>query len=160
MLWTSLEFSESAQGEDKHIDSTRSLAAQLVAIRVVRAMSSLEIAILGESLKFIASPIVQGVLQDIWKGNIVLWGDLDVNAAMARKKPSIYSWRRTAWAGYGRLRVPRYRFAFQVLNFVVLLALFLVTLVQPNRDHISMQEVLLDIWFLGFAYAEFGISAP
>jgi hypothetical protein len=126
---------------------------------VETAMSALEVAIAGESLKFIASTIVQDVLNDIWKGNVVLWGDLDVNASIARKKPSIYAWRRTFWAGYARLRVPRYRFAFQVLNFVILLILFLVTLKQPDRDHIYLEEVLLDIWFLGFAYAEFG-TAP
>ena len=119
-------------------------------------MSALEIAIVAEALKFIASPIVQGVLQDIWKGNVVLWGDLDIKASLARKKPTVYSWRRTTWVGYARLRVPRYRFAFQVTNFSVLLILFLTTLMQADRDHISVQEIFLDVWFLGFAYAELG----
>jgi hypothetical protein len=121
-------------------------------------MSALEVALVGDSLKFIASTIVQDVLQDIWKGNVVLWGDLDINAETARKKPTMYSWTRTMWVGYARLRVPRYRFAFQVANFSVLLALFLWTLIQPDRDHISVQEIILDIWFLGFAYAELGMS--
>lgn len=119
-------------------------------------MSALELAIVAKALRFIAAPIVQNVLQDIWKGNVVLWGDLDTNASTARKKPTIYAWRRTMWAGYARLRVPRYRFAFQVTNFSVLLILFLATLKQPDRDHISIQEIFLDIWFLGFAYAELG----
>jgi hypothetical protein len=122
-------------------------------------MSVLEIAIVADALKFIASPIVQSVLQDIWKGNVVLWGDLDLNASIARKKPTVYSWRRTMWVGYARLRVPRYRFAFQVANFSVLLVLFLATLMQPDRDHISVQEIFLDVWFLGFAYAELGTTA-
>lgn len=225
MVWTSFEFSQAAHREDRNADSTRSLAAQLIAIRVLRAMSShdviraltldfdlpvnpsdddpypepssntttnagpessgllsdascgdveeglhsprsngnhtsamstLEVALVGEALKFISSPIVQSVLQDIWTGNVVLWGDLDINAATARKKPSMYAWRRTMWVGYARLRVPRYRFAYQVANFSVLLALFLWTLMQPDRDHISVQEIILDIWFLGFAYAELG----
>jgi hypothetical protein len=121
-----------------------------------QTMSALEIAICADALKFIAAPIVQSVLQDIWKGNVVLWGDLDTNASTARKKPTIYGWRRTMWSGYARLRVPRYRFAFQVANFAVLLILFLATLRQPDRDHISVQEILLDIWFLGFAYSELG----
>jgi len=120
------------------------------------AMSALEVAIVGDALKFLGSSLVQGVLQDIWKGNVVLWGDLDVDGSRARKKPSVYVWRRAPWAGYARLRVPRYRFAFQVANFAILLLLFLLTLMQPDRDHVSAQEILLDIWFLGFAYAEFG----
>lgn len=120
------------------------------------SMSALEIAIVAEALKFLSSPIVQNVLQDIWKGNVVLWGDLDINASTARKKPTVYSWRRTAWAGYARLRVPRYRFAFQVANFGILLTLFLMTLMQGDRDHLSVQEILMDIWFLGFAYSELG----
>lgn len=227
LIWTSFEFSQAAHGEDRNAESTRSFAAQLIAIRVLRtmsfqdtvgaltldfdlpstdsayddstvvgasseattvgatlenvsllgdisshedpeagrsvgsnannpSMSALEVAIVAEALKFIASPIVQSVLQDIWKGNVVLWGDLDINASTARKKPTIYSWRRTAWAGYARLRVPRYRFAFQVANFGVLSVLFLLTLMQGDRDHISVQEILLDIWFLGFAYSELG----
>lgn len=221
MLWTSFEFTQAAHGEERNADSTRAFAAQLIAVRVLRtmssqdviraltldfdipaaetaeesslerpahvaseivgllsgsafsesdpeagtstsrqngshAMSALEIAIVADALKFIASPIVQGVLQDIWKGNVVLWGDLDINASTARKKPTVYSWRRTMWAGYARLRVPRYRFAFQVANFSVLLVLFLATLMQADRDHISVQEIFLDIWFLGFAYAELG----
>jgi hypothetical protein len=229
LLWTSFEFSQISHGEDKNIDTTRSSAAQLIAHRVLRSMSSqdviraltmdfdlpsthptsdnvddsatsddlhdtsrpllsdnpgngrnqtsdpeaarprpsgggpsvsmsaLEVAIAGEALKFIASPIVQDLLQDIWKGNVVLWGDLDVNASTARKKATIYAWRRTMWAGYARLRVPRYRFAFQVVNFAVLLVLFLSTLRQPDRDHLSVQEIFLDIWFLGFAYSELGM---
>ena len=229
LLWTTFEFSQAAHGEDRNVDSTRALAAQLVAVRVLRSMSSqdiiraltldfdlpanpaqndesaeeswsgatatyfreseallgtinsvipdseaarstsssynasmsaLEIAIVADALKFIASPVVQGVLQDIWRGNVVLWGDLDVNASTARKKPSVYTWRRTMWAGYARLRVPRYRFAFQVANFSVLLALFLGTLKQPDRDRISVQEIFLDIWFLGFVYAELGKVFP
>jgi hypothetical protein len=227
LVWASFEFSQAANGEERNVDSTRSIAAQLIAIRVLRtmssqdvvraltldfelpatppgvddstgdlsmdtaidnphetqsllgqsipidtdpesgpvsgrqngnppAMSALEIALVGEALKFIASPIVQNVLQDIWKGNVVLWGDLDTNASTARKQPSTYTWRRTAWVGYARLRVPRYRFVFQVANFAILLVLFLATLNQPDRDHISVQEILLDIWFLGFAYSELG----
>jgi hypothetical protein len=224
LIWASFEFSQAANGEERNVDSTRSIAAQLIAIRVLRAMSSqdvvraltldfelpatptgvddsagdlsmdttvnpshetqtllgqsipidtdpesgpvsgrqnpamsaLEIALVGEALKFIASPIVQNVLQDIWKGNVVLWGDLDTNGSTARKQPSTYTWRRTAWVGYARLRVPRYRFVFQVANFSILLVLFLATLNQPDRDHISVQEILLDIWFLGFAYSELG----
>src|SRR5579862_8830551 len=227
LIWTSFEFSQAAHGEDRHIDATRALAAELIAIRVLRAMSyqdivrsltldfdlppnptapdeaaeeafsettldpaetqgllgglivpeddpeagptesrpngnsssamsALEVAIVGDALRFIGSPIVQDVLQDVWTGNVVLWGDLDVNASRARKKPSIYAWKRTAWVGYARLRVPRYRFAFQVANFTILLLLFLATLIQPDRDHTSVQEIFLDIWFLGFAYAELG----
>lgn len=133
-------------------------AGTVVSRQNSHAMSALEIAIVADALKFIASPIVQGVLQDIWKGNVVLWGDLDINASTARKKPTVYSWRRSMWAGYARLRVPRYRFAFQVANFSVLLVLFLATLMQADRDHISVQEIFLDIWFLGFAYAELGTS--
>jgi hypothetical protein len=224
LVWTSFEFAQAAHGEERNAESTRSLAAQLMAIRLLKTMSShdvvrsltldfeipvspatsersseepssetyqeserlwsdhtltdpdpevaepllrqdsnnntsmsaLEIAIAGEALKFLASPIVQQVLQDIWKGNIVLWGDLDVNASTARKKATIYTWGRSMWVGYARLRVPRYRFAFQVANFSILLILFLMTLRQSDRDHISVQEVFLDIWFLGFAYAELG----
>lgn len=230
LLWTAFEFAQAAHGEDKNVDATRGLAAQIIAIRVIRSMSfhdvvrsltldfdlptnddmeeasraapttgsttpalsgetqhlldnedpdpeigrvisrpngthqasmsALEVAIVAEALRFLASSIVQEVIEGIWKGDVVLWGDIDVNAAKARKKPTIYPWRRTWWVGYARLRVPRYRFAFQVLNFGILLALFLLTLLQPDRDHVSVQEVLLDIWFLGFAYAEFGISIP
>jgi hypothetical protein len=224
LLWTSFEFSQAANGEERNAESTRAFAAQLIAIRVLRtmsfqdtiraltldfdlpstpsvhndstvgatseatidaapemagllgdssshvdpeagpsnssannpSMSALEIAIVAEALKFLGSPIVQNVLQDIWKGNVELWGDLDINASTARKKPTIYSWRRTAWTGYARLRVPRYRFAFQVANFGILLTLFLMTLMQGDRDHISVQEILMDIWFLGFAYSELG----
>jgi hypothetical protein len=220
LIWTSFEYTQAAHGEDRSVDFTRSLAAQLIAVRVLRSMSShdviraltldfdlpststnegdspgpdetereneallavpafqlgdteagtvhhtahnapkmcaLEVAIVAEALKFIASPIVQELLQDIWKGNIVLWGDLDINASTAQKKATIYTWNRTMWVGYSRLRVPRYRFAFQVANFCVLLVLFLMTLRQNDRDHISVQEIFLDVWFLGFAYAELG----
>jgi hypothetical protein len=31
---------------------------------------------------------------------------------------------------------------------------------QADRDHISVQEIFLDIWFLGFAYAELGEDTP
>jgi len=229
LLWTAFEFTQAAHGEDRSVDTTRSLAAQIIAIRVLRSMSfqdvvrsltldfdlptnddsnetsttstadgtlpisgetghllrddgdhdpemgrvsshlngsqkttmsALEVAIVAEALRFLASSIVQEVIEGVWRGDIVLWGDIDVNAVNPRKKPTIYTWGRTWWVGYSRLRVPRYRFVFQVYNFAILLALFLLTLLQPDRNHISVQEVLLDIWFLGFAYAELGISTP
>ena len=229
LLWTAFEFTQAAQGEDKSVDTTRSLAAQIIAIRVIRSMSfhdvvrsltldfdlptnddsdetpeistapstlpvsgeseyllqndrdldpemgrvpshpngsqrttmsALEVAIAAEALRFLASSIVQEVIEGVWRGDIVLWGDIDVNAVNPRKKPTIYIWGRTWWVGYSRLRVPRYRFVFQVWNFAILLGLFLLTLLQPDRDHVSVQEILLDIWFLGFAYAELGMSNP
>jgi hypothetical protein len=202
LLWTSFEFTQAAHGEERNADSTRAFAAQLIAVRVLRTMSSQDV-IRALTLDFDlpssetseelpsegpahAGPEGVGLLSgptalesdpeagtvtsrqngshamsvlEIWKGNVVLWGDLDINASIARKKPTVYSWRRTMWVGYARLRVPRYRFAFQVANFSVLLVLFLATLMQPDRDHISVQEIFLDVWFLGFAYAELGTTA-
>src|SRR5579859_1700467 len=132
LVWTSFEFSQAARGEERNPDSTRSFAAQLIAIRILRSMSSndvvraltldfelpgtdesatgesisrvdddsqgvgadrmdtesgittsmssnhspgmsaLEVAIVGDAMKFVASTVVQHILVDIWKGNVVL----------------------------------------------------------------------------------------
>ena len=56
---------------------------------------------------------------------------------------------------FSRLRVPRYRKAFEAAFFVSFLILYYAVLVERNPKAISPIEVLLYIWIAAFSYDEF-----
>ena len=119
-----------------------------------RLSSAMELAILVEAKFFLNSPAAQRTISDIWCGDVMFYSSIDVEGYRARKEVSMYRWTDTFWCGYARLRVPRYRFVFQELNFAVLLALFLAVL-RDESEHVSFLEIVLDIWFTGFVYDEY-----
>lgn len=57
---------------------------------------------------------------------------------------------------FSRLRVPRYQKIFEVLFFVVFLALYYSVLIERNYTGITPREILLLIWIAAFAVDEVG----
>lgn len=68
------------------------------------------------------------------------------------KRPRFYN-KATA-DPFSRLRVPKYLKSFEVVFFVVFLFLYYSVLVERNPERISMNEILLYIWFAAFSYDE------
>ncbi|CAG7936181.1 unnamed protein product [Penicillium olsonii] len=112
-------------------------------------LNAVEIATIAHAKRFLSQRVVQRVVDDIWKGEIVFWDSLTVNST---KKPHIYN-TRTA-DPYSRLRVPFYRKIFEAVFFVSFLALYYAVLIERRQDAIGVFETVMYVWIVAFAYDE------
>ncbi|OLL23964.1 Calcium channel YVC1 [Neolecta irregularis DAH-3] len=185
-MWTCMEFRKTCYDE-KSVEGARANAAEIVAIRLLRTysqhdlmihltkifsvngdeigdeklteLSALDIAVIASAKHFLSSMAVRRIVNDIWFGNISFWGDIDVIGSRAQKAASIYRPTGDFWVGYSRLRVPRYKFAIETFNFVIVLGLYCVVLINKNNvknTHLTPVEILLDVWFISFLHDEIG----
>ena len=87
-------------------------------------MSAIEIAILAESKRFLSSPLVVQVLENIWSGKIVFYSSTDkgydaISFHHTRKTASLYNVKEASLFKLSRLRVPRYRHFMQTVSFAI-----------------------------------------
>ncbi|GAT28681.1 ion transporter [Aspergillus luchuensis] len=112
-------------------------------------LNALEIATIAHAKRFLSQKVVQKVIDNIWKGEIVFWDSLSVHS---KKKPQFFN-KRTA-DPYSRLRVPVYRKAFEAAFFVSFLFLYYAVLVERKPTGIGIFETMMYIWIAAFAYDE------
>ncbi|KAK2613721.1 hypothetical protein N8I77_000613 [Diaporthe amygdali] len=112
-------------------------------------LNALEIAAVADAKRFLSQHVVQKIITGIWNGDIIFWDRLAVDSV---KRPRFYN-KATA-DPFSRLRVPKYLKSFEVIFFMIFLFLYYSVLVERNPEKISINEVLLYIWFLAFAYDE------
>lgn len=111
--------------------------------------NTLEIASVSGAKKFLSQRAVQDIVDGIWRGDIVFWNSLTINAV---KKPRFHGKRVSdPWC---RLRVPRYMKTFEILFFVGFLALFYTVSLQRVEEYVSFWEVCFYVFVLGFAFDE------
>ncbi|KAF2838889.1 hypothetical protein M501DRAFT_1011617 [Patellaria atrata CBS 101060] len=114
-------------------------------------LNALEIGVVTGAKKFMSQRVIQKVINEIWRGDIIFWETLSFNSV---KKAKIYNKRRAD--PFCRLRVPRYLKAFEVLFFACFLSLYYIVLLEEAFWSITISEILLYIFLAGFAYDEFG----
>ncbi|KAK7734925.1 hypothetical protein SLS53_007702 [Cytospora paraplurivora] len=112
-------------------------------------LNALEIAAVADAKRFLSQHVVQKIITGIWHGDIVFWDKLAVDSV---KRPRFYS--KATTDPFSRLRVPRYLKTFEVVFFMAFLFLYYTVLVERNPEKISVNEVLLYIWFAAFSYDE------
>ncbi|KAH7928247.1 hypothetical protein BV22DRAFT_1126692 [Leucogyrophana mollusca] len=120
--------------------------------------SAIEMAIATKSKAFLASPIVQSVVNDIYAGCIVF--SIAGNRAMVADnyKPraiEIYDTRTAPVLDHYRLRVPRYSAILHFLNFAVLLLTFIACLWTQDLDKISLWEAAFLVFATAFTLQEY-----
>lgn len=115
--------------------------------------SALDLAMVGSqpAREFISSDAVQRVVAGIWSGRIMYWRTIE---AGSKKSVHLYNPRNHVdW--YSRLRVPRYRSFFMMINYSILMALFYVLLFRRHHDgSAGIIEGLMHFWFIGFVLDE------
>lgn len=115
--------------------------------------SSLDLALAGSqpAREFLTCTAVQSVVSGIWSGRIMYWETIGVGA---KKNVHLYDPSEPVdW--YSRLRVPRYRAFFMMINYTILLALFYTLLFRKNKPWVAVTvEFFLNVWFLGFVLDE------
>ncbi|POS71979.1 hypothetical protein DHEL01_v209632, partial [Diaporthe helianthi] len=112
-------------------------------------LNALEIAAVADAKRFLSQHVVQKIVTGIWNGDIIFWDRLAVDS---EKRPRFYN-KATA-DPFSRLRVPKYLKSFEVVFFIIFLFLYYSVLVERNPEKVSVNEILLYIWFLAFAYDE------
>ena len=88
-------------------------------------------AIATESKAFLASPLVQTVVNDIYSGRMVFSMTSNRSVLADNYKPrsiEVYDVRKAPFLDHYRLRVPRYGAILEFLNFALLLTTFLLCL--------------------------------
>lgn len=120
-------------------------------------ISALELAIKSIAKKFLSTPIVVQVLENVWKGNIVFYGASDKDALFLphglRKAATLYDAREASLFKLSRLRVPRYRHWMQTISFGILLCLVIAVLFERQLD-IRPLEIVMVVYAVGFMVDE------
>ncbi|KAL1759335.1 hypothetical protein FB107DRAFT_257575 [Schizophyllum commune] len=117
--------------------------------------SALEMAIATEAKKFLASPVTQKVINDIWSGRVVFSTENRASVLADNYKPraiTIYDHRTAPFLDHYRLRVPRYGAVLEFFNVGVLLFTFCLCILTHNNDHVTFGEILFIVFAASFIW--------
>ena len=123
-----------------------------------RKLTALELAILSESKLFISSSACQQVVDAIHCGQVVCTplSFVDILPDHFKHFPiSLYNPQRVPILNHRRLIVPRIRAMIELAQFVLLLALYTITMMNRHANRISPWEVGFFIYTAGWALQEF-----
>ncbi|EGO24559.1 hypothetical protein SERLADRAFT_356145 [Serpula lacrymans var. lacrymans S7.9] len=120
--------------------------------------NAIEMAISTQAKAFLASPIVQSVVNDIYSGRIVF--SITGSRAMLADnyKPraiEIYDSRKAPFLDHYRLRVPKYNAILQFVNFAVLLLTFIACLYSRELESVTFWEVVFLVFAAAFTLKEY-----
>ncbi|KAL1940266.1 hypothetical protein VTO73DRAFT_9218 [Trametes versicolor] len=122
---------------------------------------ALEMAIATESKAFLASPLVQTVVNDIYAGRMVFSMMSNRSVLADNYKPKsieIYDVRKAPFLDHYRLRVPKYGAILEFLNFALLLTTFLLCLSNKDMNAMNVFEVVFIVIASAFALEEYTAS--
>ncbi|RYC57732.1 hypothetical protein CHU98_g8484 [Xylaria longipes] len=123
-----------------------------------RTLPALEIAILTGSRHFLSSTYCKTVVDAIYIGQIVYTPSTFLNLIPDRykRKPiSLYQPHKEPLLNQYRLIVPRTRNTLEIIQFIVLLVLYLLSMVERNPKHFSIFEFAFVVYAFGWALDQF-----
>ncbi|TRX97883.1 hypothetical protein FHL15_001093 [Xylaria flabelliformis] len=123
-----------------------------------RTLPALEIAILTKSRHFLSSTYCKTVVDAIYIGQIVYTPSTFLNLIPDRykRKPiSLYQPHKEPLLNQYRLIVPRTRNALEIIQFVILLVLYLLSMLERNPNHFSAFEAAFAVYAFGWALDQF-----
>ncbi|KAF2838562.1 receptor-activated Ca2+-permeable cation channel [Patellaria atrata CBS 101060] len=119
---------------------------------------ALEIAIISESKHFTSSIACQKVVEAVYHGRIVYTPTsfIDIIPDHYKYKPiSLYDPRKAPLLNQYRLVVPRTRNIIEICQFIMLIALYVVTMTRRDHTRWSGYEVVFVVYALGWLLDEF-----
>lgn len=123
-----------------------------------RKLTALELAILSESKTFISSQACQRVVNAVYEGQVFYTplSFVDILPDHYRHHPvSLYDPRKAPLFNHYRLIVPRYRNTIEILQFLVLVLLYVLAMVHRNSaSTIGLYEALFVIYTSGWVLDE------
>ncbi|KAG8693097.1 hypothetical protein FRC09_010733, partial [Ceratobasidium sp. 395] len=121
--------------------------------------SALELAISSGAKRFIASPLVQTCVSDIYAGRVVFSAPATRGSLLAdnykQRHVQLFDFHQAGWLDHYRLRVPRYRAILEFTDFAILLFLFVLFLNNKNFEYMVWPEVIFIVFAFGFLLDEF-----
>ncbi|PPQ91007.1 hypothetical protein CVT25_013932 [Psilocybe cyanescens] len=125
------------------------------------AQSAIEMAISTSAKNFLASPVTQQVVNDIYSGRVVFSVTAQRSILADNYKPraiEMYNPHNAPFINHYRLRVPKYRTYLDFLNFTLLLFTFVLCLANRDRERLTFWEVAFMILGGAFALEEYTAS--
>ncbi|KAJ3778195.1 receptor-activated Ca2+-permeable cation channel [Lentinula raphanica] len=123
--------------------------------------SALEMAISTKSTRFLASPVTQKVVNDIYTGRVV-FSIAATRSVLAdnykNRSIQFYDWRDAPLLDHYRLRVPKYGAILEFLNFAILLLTFILCLSNRNPESTNVWELVFILFAVAFALEEYTAS--
>ncbi|ORY18246.1 hypothetical protein BCR34DRAFT_583159 [Clohesyomyces aquaticus] len=123
-----------------------------------RKLTALELAIISESKKFIASSACQRVVNAVYRGKLVYTpvSFVDILPDHYKHKPiSLYDPYKAPLLNQACLIVPRLRSLIELLQFIILILLYVLTMVHRRNPRVSVYEIIFVIYTFGWILNEF-----
>ncbi|KAI2640587.1 nonselective cation channel [Hypomontagnella submonticulosa] len=130
-----------------------------------RTLPALEVAILTSSKHFLSSTHCQKVVNAIYIGQVIYtpttFGTangmtLDMIPDRYKQKPiSLYEPRQAPLLNQYRLVVPRTRNVLEIIQFIVLLTVYLLFMLERNPDYLSIFEIAFSVYAFGWVLDQF-----
>ncbi|OTB18462.1 hypothetical protein K445DRAFT_73525 [Daldinia sp. EC12] len=115
-----------------------------------RTLPALEVAILTSSKYFLSSTHCQKVV------NAIYIGQLDMIPDRYKQKPiSLYEPREAPLLNQYRLVVPRTRNFLEISQFIILLTLYLLFMLERNPAYLSVFEIAFSVYAFGWVLDQF-----
>ncbi|KAJ3516556.1 hypothetical protein NLJ89_g1051 [Agrocybe chaxingu] len=125
------------------------------------AQSAIEMAISTNSKSFLASPVTQKVVNDIYSGRVIFSVAAQRSILADNYKPraiEIYNPQNSPFLDHYRLRVPKYGIYLEFLNFALLLLTFVLCLSNRDKGKMTPWEVAFIVFAGAFALEEYTAS--
>ncbi|OTA64616.1 nonselective cation channel [Hypoxylon sp. EC38] len=118
-----------------------------------RTLPALEVAILSSSKYFLSSTHCQKVVNAIYIGQVIYTPS---TFDRYKQKPiSLYEPREAPLLNQYRLIVPRTRNALEIIQFIILLTLYLLFMLERNPEYLSILEIAFAVYAFGWVLDQF-----
>ncbi|KAF8962728.1 hypothetical protein BDZ97DRAFT_1920296 [Flammula alnicola] len=123
--------------------------------------SAIEMAIATRAKTFLASPVAQQVVNDIYSGRVVFSVTANRSILADNYKPraiEIYNPHKSPFIDHYRLRVPKYGAYLEFVNFALLLFTFVLCLSNKDSTKVTVWEMAFIILASAFTLEEYTAS--
>lgn len=123
-----------------------------------KTLPALEVAIISDSKHFLSSTTCQKVIDGIYEGRIVYTPSsfIDLIPDRYKQKPiTLYDPREAPLLNQYRLIVPRTRNLLEVLQFIILLGLYLAFMAERDPTQFSVLETIFSVYAFGWVLDQF-----
>lgn len=121
-------------------------------------LPALEVAILSESKLFLSSTSCQKVIDAIYEGRVIYTPSsfVDIIPDRYKQKPiSLYDPRASSLLNQYRLIVPRTRNILEIMQFIILLVLYVLFMAERDPTSFSVFEVMFSVYSFGWVLDNF-----
>ncbi|KAK2609773.1 hypothetical protein N8I77_003258 [Diaporthe amygdali] len=121
-------------------------------------LPALEVAILSESKLFLSSTSCQKVIDAIYEGRVIYTPSsfMDIIPDRYKQKPiSLYDPRAASLLNQYRLIVPRTRNYLEIMQFMILLVLYVLFMAERDPTTFSIFEVMFSVYAFGWVLDNF-----